>query len=74
MASMQLKALYPTLSADARKALAEKAGIKPAYLWQISTGWDGRKPSISLMARLAKADKRLKVADLVEEFSEAKAA
>lgn len=71
---MRLKDLYPTLSGDEREALAKKAGTDAGYLWQLSTGWRGKKPSINLMAKLAAADKRLKVADMVDEFAEAKAA
>lgn len=67
---MKLKDLYPKLGARERKNLASRAGIAPGYLWQLATGWRGRKPSLALMTRLAKADKRLKVAHLAEEFSE----
>lgn len=74
MRTMRLKDLYPTLGKDEREALAKKAGTDAGYLWQLSTGWRGKKPSINLMAKLADADERLTVADMVDEFSEAKAA
>lgn len=69
---MQLKTLYPTLDSDQRERLAVKAGIKAPYLWQIATRWNGRRPSIDLIVKLAAADKRLSVPELVKEFSEAK--
>lgn len=70
---MQLRTLYPQLTTDEREALAKKAGTHAGYLWQLATNWRGKKPSINLMAKLADADRRLKVADMVEEFAEAKA-
>jgi lauroyl/myristoyl acyltransferase len=70
---MQLRVLYPQLTTEEREALAKKAGTHAGYLWQLSTNWRGKKPSINLMAKLAEADRRLKVTDMVEEFSEAKA-
>lgn len=72
---MKFKDLYPTLSGDERKALAKEADTDPGYLWQLSTGWRGRKPSFSFMVKLAAADERLTIAELAEEFAEtAKAA
>jgi hypothetical protein len=70
MASMRLSTLYPTLSKEQREALAAAAEIKPAYLYQLATRWDGRKPTVPQLAKLAKADRRLTLKDLVEEFSE----
>jgi hypothetical protein len=67
---MKLRDLYPTLDTAERAKLAEKAGIKdPGYLWQLATQWRGKKPSIDLLGKLAAADPRLTVAELVEEFS-----
>ena len=71
---MQLKTLYPQLTTEEREALAKKAGTHAGYLWQLATNWRGKKPSINLMAKLAEADDRLNVADMVEEFSELKTA
>lgn len=66
---MKLSDLYAKLGPEGRKALASKAGTDPGYLWQIATGWRGKKPSLALIQRLALADRRLKVADLVAEFA-----
>lgn len=66
---MKLKDLYFKLSPRERKALAAKAKASPGYLWQIATGWEGKRPSIELMQRLALADKRLRVAHMIDEFS-----
>lgn len=69
---MQLKTLYSTLDSDQRERLAVKAGIKAPYLWQIATHWNGKRPSINLIVKLAAADKRLSVPELVKEFSDMK--
>lgn len=67
---MRLSQLYPTLSTEEREALAKRAGIKHVgYLHQIATRWRNKKPSIKVIAQLAAADKRLKVSDMVAEFS-----
>jgi hypothetical protein len=66
---MRLSDLYGRLNAAQRAKLASDADLDPGYLWQIATRWRGKRPSIELMARLAKADKRLKLADMVAEFS-----
>lgn len=70
MFNMRLSHLYQELSADERKALADAAGISAGYLYQIATRWQGRKPTVPVMDKLAKADKRLRLADMVAEFSE----
>lgn len=67
---MKLAELHPTLTTPEREALAKAAEIEPGYLWQIATRWRGKRASLDLIQRLAKADTRLTVADLVEEFSE----
>lgn len=74
---MELSELYRRLDAEGREALAERAGISPGYLTQLANGWRRPsrgdkpvKPSIDLICRLAAADKRLKVAELVAEFAE----
>jgi hypothetical protein len=66
MRVMMLKDLYPRLTPDQVQALAEASGTKPVYLRQLSTGF--RRPSLSLMVRLCKAEPRLKIKDLAEEF------
>lgn len=66
---MRLRPLYEKLSTEQREQLAAEAGISAAYLWQLATQWNGKKPSLDLLASLAKADKRLTVKDLVEEFT-----
>lgn len=71
---MQLNALYPLLTTAEREALAKKAGTSAPYLWQLATRWQDKKPSIDLLSRLAAADERLTIAEMVSEFSEAKAA
>lgn len=67
---MKLSDLYQSLDQIGRKALAEKAGVDPGYLWQIATQWRGKKPSVDVIGRLVKADRRLKASDLIAEFSE----
>lgn len=66
---MRLSDLYPKLNAEERALLAEKCDTSPAYLWQLSARWRGRKPSVDMLLRLAAADKRLKAADLLKEFA-----
>lgn len=66
---MKLSDLYPKLSTAERESLAEKAGTDAGYLWQISTQWRGKRPSLDLIQRLSTADRRLKVGDLVSEFA-----
>ena len=75
---MKLSTLYQELGPDERKKLAADAGTSTAYLWQIATGWvngDGKKarPSVDLIAALAKADPRLTVVEMVAEFANDKA-
>lgn len=50
--------------------MALRCGISQGYLWQLATRWKGKKPTVDLLAKLAEADSRLTVADLVAEFSE----
>jgi len=35
-----------------RAHVAHELGISPAYLWQLATGWHGRKPSTDLCTRI----------------------
>jgi hypothetical protein len=75
VAAMKLRDLYPKLSGEERKKLATAVGVSPGYLWQIATGWldkEGRvkRASLDLVAKLAAADARLHVHDMVDEFKE----
>ncbi len=67
---MQLKDLYPQLDGQERERLAAKAEISAGYLYQLATKWQGKTPSLPVIKRLAAADKRLSVRDLVREFVE----
>lgn len=67
---MRLSTLFPTLKATEREELAAKAGTKAVYLAQLATRFKGKKPSLDLLAKLAKADRRLTLQDMVAEFSE----
>lgn len=67
---MRLSTLFPKLSATEREDLARKAEIDPGYLWQLATRWRGKKPSLDVINRLVRADKRLTLTDMVKEFSE----
>lgn len=66
---MKLRDLYPTLSKPERRQLAESACTNTGYLWQLATGWRGKKPSLLLIRNLARADVRLSVSELVDEFT-----
>lgn len=70
---MRLSTLYPSLSTEQRADLAAKAGTDAGYLWQLSTRWRGKRPSLSFLSKLAAADARLTLVDMVEEFSNAPA-
>lgn len=67
---MKLSDLYPTLTQEERVALAKSADLAEGYLYQIANRWRGKRPSLDLINRLAEADKRLTVSDLVAEFTE----
>lgn len=67
---MKLRDLYGKLTTAEREALAKKVDTDPGYLWQLATQWRGKKPSIDLLSKLAAADSRLSVIEMVEEFSE----
>ena len=66
---MQLSTLYEKLSTAQRAELARRAEVSEGYLYQMATRWRGKKPSITVLSRLAAADKRLKLADMVAEFN-----
>ncbi len=67
---MKLSILHPTLSTEEREALAKKAGIGAPYLWQIANQWNDKRPSLKVIEALATADKRLTIAELVDEFTD----
>jgi hypothetical protein len=67
---MRLSTLYAQLGAAEKQALAEKAGVHADYLWQIAKRWNGKRASIDLIERLAKADRRLTRSDMLAEFTE----
>jgi hypothetical protein len=67
---MRLSTLHARLSTDERRALAERASITPDYLWQIATRWRGKRASLSLIEKLAQADERLTLAEMLAEFTE----
>lgn len=53
MRSMDLKTFIEDPSR--RAALAEACGTSPDYLWQVATGWKGRKPSPKLAQKINQA-------------------
>lgn len=67
---MRLNTLHAKLTTAQRRVLAEQVGVTETYLWQIATRWRGKRASLDLIERLALADKRLKRADLLAEFTE----
>jgi hypothetical protein len=70
---MNLQDLFQTLTVEERAALAKKAETDPGYLWQLSTKWRDKKPSLGLLQKLVAADSRLTLGELVEEFAGATA-
>jgi DNA-binding transcriptional regulator YdaS (Cro superfamily) len=40
---------------DRRISLAKAVSASPNYLWQVATGWNGRKPSPKLARRIHEA-------------------
>lgn len=67
---MKLSQLHAGLSTPERVALAKAAGVDAGYLWQLATRWRGKRASLDLIQRLARAEPKLTVSDMVEEFSE----
>lgn len=67
---MRLSNLYQSMSNDERDVLAQRAGTSPQYLRQLATRWRGRRPRLPLFTRLAKADPRLTMEDMLAEFNE----
>lgn len=68
---MRLSDLYPTLKPAEREELAAKAGTKSVYLYQLATRFKQKKPSLKILIALAKADQRLTLEDMAEEFDAA---
>lgn len=67
---MRLSDLYPTLKPEEREDLARKAETSVPYLYQLAKRWKGKKPSLSFLMKLAKADPRLTLEDMAQEFDE----
>lgn len=67
---MRLSSLYPTLTGEQRVSFACRCGISTGYLWQLATRWKGKRPTVDLLAKLAKAHPDLSVSELVEEFAD----
>lgn len=72
MLLMTLNELYSRLDSKGRHQLAKDAGVDTGYLYQIATQWRGKKPSVDVINRLLKADKRLKAKDLLAEYDTAR--
>lgn len=68
---MRLSDLYPTLKPAEREELATKAGTKSVYLYQLATRFRQKKPSLALLIALSKADPRLTLEDMADEFDAA---
>lgn len=67
---MRLSSLYPTLTGEQRVSFARNCGISTGYLWQLATRWKGKRPTVDLLAKLAKAHPDLSVGELVDEFAD----
>lgn len=67
---MRLADRYAQLTGPERRDLAARVGICDKYLYQLAVRFQRRRPSLAVMARLAKADPKLKLKDMVAEFSE----
>ena len=65
---MKLSDLYQLLTVQERESLAKSAGTTPGYLYQLSTQWRGKKPSLEMIQALTNADTRLAISDLISEF------
>jgi hypothetical protein len=67
---MRLSTLWTQLTTAEREALAKSVDTDPGYLHQLATRWRGKSASVKFITRLAAADARLTVQDMVEEFAE----
>jgi DNA-binding transcriptional regulator YdaS (Cro superfamily) len=43
---------------DKRRALARLIGTSPVYLWQMATGWRGKRPSEDMAVSIERATNR----------------
>lgn len=68
---MRLNELYNRLDSKGRQQLAKDSDVDLGYLYQIATQWRGKKPSVDVINRLLKADRRLKAKDLLDEYDTA---
>lgn len=66
---MKLSERYKQLSSEEREALAKSVGTDVGYLWQLATRWRNKKASLAMIQRLAAADSRLDVSDMIDEFT-----
>ncbi len=63
---MTLFEVYESGGRKALAALAKAAGTDTTYLYQLATGWRGKRPSPDLCKRLIAADPRLSYEDLLD--------
>lgn len=49
---MRMDLLEYITDAERKAALAERLGSSPGYLWQLATGWRGKKPSPDFAMRI----------------------
>lgn len=45
--------------ADRREALASACQTHPGYLWQLATGWQGRRPSTDMAQAIERESERI---------------
>ena len=62
---MDLSDIYRTEGMQGLRKLAQRASVSSKYLYQLATGFQGRRCSPSFALRLAAIDPRLSVAQLV---------
>ena len=67
---MRLDKRYAAMTVEQRQRLAEAAGIKPEYLYQLATRFKGKQPSMRVLLALATADPKLTARDMAAEFAE----
>lgn len=67
---MKLSTRWAQLTTAEREALAAKVQINPKYLYQIAVRWRGKRASVGLISKLAEADPKLTIKDMVAEFAD----
>ena len=67
---MNLRDLVEKMTAQQRRELAKRAGVKPDYVYQLAKGYR-RNPPVQTLIALVDADKRLRMAHVIEQFREA---